>query len=445
MTTINATSCSQSNVQSAINSASNGDTVIVPSGSCSWTGITLSKNITLQGAGKTTTLISGGHIDIHDSAPRITKFGFTGTTMSITEDHDGLSNGWRFDNNNFTWSGSSATILIMGSANIDTSTHPTGVIDHNTINGGQIQVLGDMHTGISNADKLWYLDNPMGTGSNVVYIEDNIFTYPSFLDYMFDSNYGGRYVFRYNTVTNRAMGHHGIQGTENRGISRWEIYNNTFNVTNPFWTALYIRSGGGVVFNNTFTNYSNGILIDNQTSCRYGDGDVACDGTNPRDGNRPGMQGYPCRDQIGRGRDRTLGHIGDNQTLSPFYAWNNKLDGNEAPITKFADVECSRNDIHLVNNRDFFYSMGIQTSKTSPFNGTSGVGYGTLAQRPDTCTPSSETGGGVAYWATDTNTLYRCSAINTWTVHYRPYTYPHPLTNSTTCPTPIVSFNINII
>ena len=59
------------------------------------------------------------------------------------------------------------------------------------------------------------------------------------------------------------------------------------------------------------------------------------------------------------------------------------------------------------------------------------MGFGTLANRPTTCTTNSlEPGGGVGYFATDqgaSGTLYRCSATNTWTVHYTPYAYPHPL------------------
>lgn len=69
----------------------------------------------------------------------------------------------------------------------------------------------------------------------------------------------------------------------------------------------------------------------------------------------------------------------------------------------------------------------------------SGVGCGTLASRPETCTT------GVGYWATDqscsdltgmvganpttpiSGTLYKCTDTNTWTAYYTPYTYPHPL------------------
>jgi hypothetical protein len=51
--TVTAASCNKSDVQSAINSASESDTVIIPAGTCSWTsGVTISgKGITVQGAG----------------------------------------------------------------------------------------------------------------------------------------------------------------------------------------------------------------------------------------------------------------------------------------------------------------------------------------------------------------------------------------------------------
>ena len=45
-------SCSQTDVSTAISSASNGDTVIIPNGSCTWTaGISVAKAITIKGSG----------------------------------------------------------------------------------------------------------------------------------------------------------------------------------------------------------------------------------------------------------------------------------------------------------------------------------------------------------------------------------------------------------
>lgn len=47
-----------------------------------------------------------------------------------------------------------------------------------------------------------------------------------------------------------------------------------------------------------------------------------------------------------------------------------------------------------------------------------------MASRPATCIPN------VAYFVTDQEvhgTLYQCTAKNTWTRYYQPYSYPHPL------------------
>jgi hypothetical protein len=100
-------------------------------------------------------------------------------------------------------------------------------------------------------------------------------------------------------------------------------------------------------------------------------------------------------------------------------------------------------------------SASAQSNPTTPFNGTVGTGFGTLANRPTTCTAgpggtydTSPTGSyGVGYFATDQKTLYVCTSTNTWTAIYQPYTYPHPLTaggttlseNPPTAPTGLVA------
>jgi len=113
------------------------------------------------------------------------------------------------------------------------------------------------------------------------------------------------------------------------------------------------------------------------------------------------------------------------QTIDPTYEF---ADTGTVPNNGVVGAD----DLSIVPNIIGEVSQSQQTSPTSPFNGTQGTGYGTLANRPTTCTPR------VGYWATDQGNwnqsgsggqgqLYVCTATNTWTLNYMPYTYPHPL------------------
>jgi hypothetical protein len=172
----------------------------------------------------------------------------------------------------------------------------------------------------------------------------------------------------------------------------------------------------------------------------------SCDGTQPWD-QVPFSSSTACLDQPGSGPGRelesaspvlvsasgtsctTAGECWPNPTLDPIYEAGEVSPNNAPGITVSSGLSA-----RLVANRDYYGQVSdmAQTSATSPFNGTTGTGYGTLARRPTTCTT------GVGYWAIDTGTwntfnsqegtLYYCSAPNTWSVKFTPYTYPHPLT-----------------
>jgi hypothetical protein len=119
--------------------------------------------------------------------------------------------------------------------------------------------------------------------------------------------------------------------------------------------------------------------------------------------------------------------IWPSQTLDPIYELGDTHSGNFGSPVSITTAS-------LLANRDVYYEVSTtaNTSPTSPFNGTTGTGFGTLANRPTTCTA------GVAYWATDQGNwnqaggengeMYTCTATNTWTMTYEPYVYPHPLT-----------------
>lgn len=152
-----------------------------------------------------------------------------------------------------------------------------------------------------------------------------------------------------------------------------------------------------------------------------------------------------CIDQAG-GRGAGILYSGStatpassaNEVLSPFYVWSNVINGG-APA--FGVQGVAPDTARVIRSRDYYnenINQAAQSSSTTPFDGTStiGIGHGTLANRPTTCTA------GAAYFATDQgnwNTsgsggqgvLYLCTATNTWSLSYTPYSYPHPLVAGT--------------
>jgi hypothetical protein len=130
-------------------------------------------------------------------------------------------------------------------------------------------------------------------------------------------------------------------------------------------------------------------------------------------------------DQPGRGKgdlladkDPVVTGSWPHQALEPVYAWGNTYNNSR-------QLDVASRYPTIQENHDYY-------NQKTPFDGTAGVGVGKLADRPKTCTP------GVAYWATDQGEwdsthegpdgqLYVCTAPNTWTFYYKPYTYPHPL------------------
>lgn len=206
------------------------------------------------------------------------------------------------------------------------------------------------------------------------------------------------------------------------------------------WVTI---SGGTSPFNGTFI-----ATRVNSTQFTYtvaNSGDTTSGGTpfktSPFDGNTDST-GYPCLDQLGRGKGQLYSGYEPNiitpvapanQDLEPVYVWNNLKAGVISGIVPQGTTDIFQANREYYNHNAFY-------------NGTTerGVGYGTRASRPATCTT------GDAWWSTDqgswnTSTtetysanvglssgadgvLDKCTSTNTWTNNwYVPLTYPHPL------------------
>ncbi|MGZ6433445.1 MAG: hypothetical protein ACXWRE_08920 [Pseudobdellovibrionaceae bacterium] len=431
---LQSASCAQTDVANAVNLALSGDTISIPAGNCTWSGdltIPNNKKISLMGSGLSTTKITNGGIALGLSGARVSGLGLTNAIISA----DG--NDFRIDHCGLAFSSWTDGIQVL-SRNQNPPLIPTGLIDHNQLNNMRVLVNGTnfMLTEGPEQNYLWTSGLDLG-GPSAVYIEDNVFHATNVtIANAVDGNYGGRYVFRYNNVNDGLIVEaHSSQEEGNRAIRKWEIYGNIIdNQAASIYFPFRLRGGTGVVFfNSVLGNWSNyGIALDNVRSYNGTSPGGFCNGSSPWDGNQDST-GYPCRDQIGRSADAiqwiTSPASPYTQQLMPVYGWANRTATNGE--VSFEVINSSSD--HIKANRDFY---GYEPA----FNGATGTGCGTLVMRPATCTT------GVGYWATNqscssqagmvganpatpiSGTLYKCTATNTWTAYYTPYTYPHPLT-----------------
>jgi hypothetical protein len=255
-------SCSYSDVNAAVRAASNGDTVAIPAGTCSWGSRTLfggGKRITIQGAGSSSTIINSNGNTI--SFSNTNNWRVTGIRINVSTNQayaimiaEG-GTGWRIDHNYIACTGTTYIDGVLARGN--RTVHPYGVVDNNTFVNARVLSYWD-----ANCD--YYIDytEPLGLGGpNAVYVEDNTFN-KSVGPNIMDGNCGTRWVFRHNTVTDTtADGYqletHSVQGPL-RGTRWFEVYGNTFNenpTNNNTESISYLRGGTGVIFDNT-VNYS---------------------------------------------------------------------------------------------------------------------------------------------------------------------------------------------
>ena len=425
---IAAANCSSSAVQSAINSAADGDTVVLPAcATGSWTGnvsIPSNKGISLWGAGPDSTIISTSatlNIDSRESnAPiRITGIRFVrsgGTNARIVI--IGTAKNWRIDNNIFDDAGVNGAYTIrVGNSSANADAYSYGVIDHNSfINRNYAtSIFVEWPRGaldpVAAGDWIWAQPSQRGT-SQAVYIEDNVFSGGGTASQVIDARWGAKYVLRYNTIHNPWISTH--SGCTNLGREPiWqEIYNNAFTDDGNRYggSQIEMRSTSAVVWNNTAASRLNKyvISVDHERAWRDCSGSYGgiANGTRTYDANI-GPGGYRALGQPGWGQPQPANMR--SATFSGVFAWSNRDAG-------------TLRDLVIANNNG--YSSDFMQFGRELFN-QSNISVGPLTSRPSSCTDSPR---GV-YVATDQNpqgaTMYVCAA-GSWVKHWEPYTYPHP-------------------
>ena len=259
--TVPASSCSQANVASAIGSASAGDTVTVPAGPCSWSGLSISKAIHLQGAGvgQTNITITGNNSVTKQAAgvTRVSGFSFTKTGGGNASKGFTIDGSWQsaepiiFENNAFTINDSGMFLVTVAGGFILARNSITAAWDDEVI---QLKNNTDSDGSWTTADTIGDRDT---TGKLNHYIEDN--TFYGATNGNTDSDDGSRVVYRHNDLTFSAVNSHGAD-TSTYGVRHWEIYSNTFHhtggcdeIANQNW-LIWMRGGTGVIYNNTLAD-----------------------------------------------------------------------------------------------------------------------------------------------------------------------------------------------
>lgn len=442
-------------IVSAIAHANPGDTIKIPAGTYTWgadgVGLSINKAVTLQGAGMDATIVNqsitaptgygSALITLGDGAT-IRGLSIIGANIyNAVPIMTGAASGWRVSEVKYVMHPGQNPYFLWAQYGA------TGLIDGCDITGGAGNAELIFARGPADA---WNTATPVGTANNI-FIEDTIFRGAG---YVCDANSNGRVVVRNCTITGGIkVDSHGVwsNGGPQRGARNLEVYRNRWTLTEGAWTAIEIRGGTGMVWGNRSDSDSaanNAWFYLTEYGVFNNNGAFTPNFQTPHD--------YPIRDQIGRGRYATP----DNWTTAtsePIYIWDNLKGGQQWPLSyKAIPAEAiSRYRVQTGNPAaTFTWEDVIQADRdyfrdVAGFNGTTGMGRGTRAQM-DAIRPAKP---GVGFWVTDegdwdrTNPgpdgqLYAWNG-STWTLKYRPYTYPHPLRGDASTPPTSVKIGIS--
>jgi hypothetical protein len=249
-------------VISAITLASDGDTVVIPAGTATWTTkVAILKAITLQGSGIGKTIIRDG----------VQSGQFL--TWSLVAGKPSRMTGIEFQNGGRrAFSGTPAGVFGVTGSNTNRSTFRMdhcmwrplnggatfntviGVVDHNQISSSQgpfFNIYGTNWDGGAWGDRSWASPTNFGS-SQFLFLEDNIYAnFASNVRGITDSYGGARFVVRHNTIKDANINTHGTEGQRGRGVRAIEAYNNNFVGTNKGGIVGNCRSGVVLFHDNT--------------------------------------------------------------------------------------------------------------------------------------------------------------------------------------------------
>jgi len=267
-----ALSCSKTDVANKIAEAGvvNGDTVIIPPGTCSWASqLLVQKAITVKGSGIGQTILIDDLPTNQDGLIRIELVANQTTRLSGIEFRDGV------DDQNYN----GIVRIVGGVSNVDArrirvdhckfyyldgtalaTSDAVGVIDHNVfINNAYIPifVFHQNWNGYTQADGSYAAVVNWGS-SEFLFIEDNEITFVGVVYAATDAYKGARYVARHNILTNCWIEGHGTDSSQRlRGTRAMEIYENRFICTTGSFCEYMAnaRSGTVLAWNNTALNF----------------------------------------------------------------------------------------------------------------------------------------------------------------------------------------------
>jgi len=263
---INAASITFSDVNAAVQNAVSGDIVYVPAGISDWGTNMLSVpgGVYLKGAGKDQTKIKRS---LSTTKYLIQFNGGVGSSLSdmtlegCYNEDEVYTNGVRFYNGcvDFRVFNCLFKKFAFSAVNVGNSSLQRGVIHNNEFLDNFFASIGNYGYGVVVYGNGVWTELELGT-ENAVFVEDNYF---SGNRHDIASNNASKYVFRYNQIvaTSPAKNFastdaHGLSSSP-RGSRSFEIYNNSYTAlyfTGLKRSAVGIRGGDGVIFNNTCTN-----------------------------------------------------------------------------------------------------------------------------------------------------------------------------------------------